>query len=112
MIRRTSPILTNFVREKTHQTQAAELNREQDLAVKEALTHPLSIITGGPGTGKTFTAAAIVKALNTKTILTAPTEKAISHLESKLDHPVISATLHALLKVRSPLDITTSPLKP
>ncbi len=80
------------------------LTPEQSQALQNVLVHPISLITGGPGTGKTFTAAQIVKALQTSTILTAPTGKAASHLESQIDHPVRSGTLHALLEVRGPLD--------
>ncbi len=79
---------------------------EQNQAIQNALRYPISLITGGPGTGKTFTASQIVQALDTKTLLTAPTGKAAAHLESKVDLPVEAATLHSLLGVRSPLDYT------
>ncbi|MBS0628668.1 MAG: AAA family ATPase [Verrucomicrobia bacterium] len=82
----------------------SHLTTEQSDALQNVLSHPLSIITGGPGTGKTFTAAQIVKGLQATTILTAPTGKAASHLESQIDHPVRSGTLHSLLEVRGPLD--------
>lgn len=80
------------------------LTAEQNQALANVLTHPLSLITGGPGTGKTYTAAQIVKALQTSTILTAPTGKAASHLQSQIEGPIRCGTLHSLLGVRSPLD--------
>lgn len=96
-------LLSTTVLKKSVST-LAHLTEEQNKALENVLTHPLSLITGGPGTGKTFTAAQIVKALQTTTILTAPTGKAASHLESQIDHPVRSGTLHSLLGVRGPLD--------
>lgn len=76
-----------------------ELNSEQQAALQNALTLPLSIIAGGPGTGKTFTAMQIAKtylALGKKQIiLAAPTGKAATHLASKLG--LSGMTLHALL---------------
>lgn len=86
--------------------ETPQLNPEQSKAIQNVLTHPISLITGGPGTGKTYTAAQIVQALQTTTILSAPTGKAASHLENQIDHPVRSGTLHSLLEVRTPLDYT------
>ena len=70
---------------------------EQQQAAQNALVHPLSLITGGPGTGKTYTAILIAKALQTSTIVTAPTGKAAAHLESQMPFPVKGGTLHSLL---------------
>jgi len=82
----------------------SQLTSEQNQALANVLIHPLSLITGGPGTGKTYTAAQIVKALQTTTILTAPTGKAASHLQSQIEGPIHCGTLHSLLGVRGPLD--------
>lgn len=100
---------------------APHLNKRQKRAVETALSSSLSIITGGPGTGKTFTAAQIVKALissskepirkDLRIILAAPTGKAAAHLEKnvrKLLSPEIklrSGTLHMLLSIRSSEDM-------
>lgn len=78
------------------------LTDEQNQAVTNALSHPFSLITGGPGTGKTHTASAIVKAFNTSTILAAPTGKAAAHLKSKMPNGIEAKTLHSLLKVSGP----------
>jgi exodeoxyribonuclease V alpha subunit len=85
------------------------LTEEQKRAVSNALSHPLSIITGGPGTGKTFTAALIAKAFEgKKIILCAPTGKAVMQLATKVGDQVkgcTSGTIHSLYKneARAPL---------
>ena len=84
---------------------------EQIVSHVKRLLPQLSIITGGPGTGKTYTAAQIVRERNTKTLLAAPTGKAAAHLESQFDLPMQAKTLHSLLKVHSPLDYQT-PIDP
>lgn len=82
------------------------LNSEQKQAVLLALTHSFSLITGGPGTGKTFTAAQIILQACTqkdsRILLTAPTGKAVAQLENSLQKilPSLSwqsGTLHAIL---------------
>lgn len=83
------------------------LNAEQQEAVRLALRSGLMIITGGPGTGKTYTARQIVQSFllarpRSKVVLAAQTGKAASRLESVL--PGSSCTLHQLLKVRSSSD--------
>lgn len=79
---------------------------EQALALEHALNHPLTVISGGPGTGKTFTAAKILEAfLSYKQghiALAAPTGKAAAHLKEVLGstNPRIETyTLHSLLRV-------------
>lgn len=82
------------------------LNKEQEQAVHLALTRPFSLITGGPGTGKTFTAAQIIQQActqkNSRILLTAPTGKAVAQLENSLQKTLSSlswqsGTLHAIL---------------
>jgi exodeoxyribonuclease V alpha subunit len=85
----------------------SELNATQQEAVQKGLEHSLSFLSGGPGTGKTFTAAHLVKMCphDFRIILTAPTGKAAFHLEANLKKTVPealnvqTATLHALLKL-------------
>jgi exodeoxyribonuclease V alpha subunit len=84
----------------------SDLTQEQTYAVQNALRHPLSLITGGPGTGKTHTAGRIAETFDKTVIVSAPTGKAASHLENQIKRPVKASTLHSLLKVRSPLDYT------
>ncbi len=80
---------------------------EQKKASESVIENSLTIISGGPGTGKTFTAAQIVKVLNPKkVILTAPTGKAAIHLQTTLlekigssDIEIKASTLHRLLNI-------------
>lgn len=77
----------------------------QKKAVAHAFENAFSIICGGPGTGKTYTAAHFVRLFSSlnpkaKIILTAPTGKAASHLQSVLASPTQAMTLHRLLRIR------------
>jgi len=81
------------------------LSDEQKKTAIHSFSHHLTIICGGPGTGKTKTASAIAKMLTTsylkekiKIILTAPTAKASFHLKDKIENGE-AITLHALLKM-------------
>lgn len=78
----------------------------QKQAVETAFQKSFSIICGGPGTGKTYTAAALVRLLlksktkeKYKVILAAPTGKAASHLQSILGSDIHATTLHRLLRL-------------
>ena len=86
-------------------------------AIERALKSSFTIICGGPGTGKTYTAAAFVRSLNAssskklKIYLTAPTGKAASHLKSIIGDETLQAmTLHRLLRLRPGIN-RTSPKK-
>ena len=92
------------------------LNEAQKSAVENTMRNNLSLLSGGPGTGKTFTAAQIVKTYlhalslekrdRIRIILTAPTGKAVAQLEGNLRNDftnevsIRSGTLHALLGVK------------
>lgn len=84
--------------------------------VRSALNQPLTIITGGPGTGKTTLVINIIKALlkaNPSLIigLAAPTGKAAARLEHTVNNqvnpqqqstPLQASTIHRLLKAKPP----------
>lgn len=82
------------------------LQPKQREAIETAFKSCFSIICGGPGTGKTYTAAALVRLLliskkkeNYKVVLAAPTGKAASHLQSILGSHIQATTLHRLLRI-------------
>ncbi len=94
-----------------------KLNPAQKEAVENAMLHSLSLLTGGPGTGKTYTAAEFVKTSLTslspekrklfRIILTAPTGKAVAQLEGNLrtsleeSISIQTGTLHAILGIKN-----------
>lgn len=91
------------------------LNKEQAMAVQGSLKYSFFILAGGPGTGKTYTAARIVAAHGAKRIaLVAPTGKAVArlkqHICSAIDPDRVEAkTLHALLGIKKPRDLISLP---
>ena len=77
---------------------AKGLDKAQAEAVAQVLGAGVSLLTGGPGTGKSRTVAAIVKLLRAKgtdIALAAPTGRAAKRLEELTDHPAV--TVHRLL---------------
>lgn len=95
------------------------LNLMQQAAVRNGLQNSLSLLTGGPGTGKTFTAAELVKSClfslppeekeHFRIILAAPTGKAVAQLEGNLRKAIgetvkiRSGTLHSILGIKTSL---------
>ncbi|GAA0439701.1 ATP-dependent DNA helicase [Streptomyces luteireticuli] len=74
------------------------LTAQQRQAILTALTRPLSILTGGPGCGKTHTLHTLVTLATTAHVtiaLAAPTGKAAHRLEETTGHPAM--TVHRLL---------------
>jgi exodeoxyribonuclease V alpha subunit len=77
---------------------AKGLDEAQKAAVAQVLGHGVSLLTGGPGTGKSRTVAAVVTLLRAKgseVALAAPTGRAAKRLEELTDHP--ATTVHRLL---------------
>ena len=77
---------------------AKGLDEAQRAAVAQVLEHGISLLTGGPGTGKSRTVAAVVQLLRAKgseVALAAPTGRAAKRLEELTDHP--ATTVHRLL---------------
>lgn len=88
---------------------------EQKSALIKACENSFTIITGGPGTGKTFTAGEIIKAFwkgltledqsKVKIALAAPTGKAASNLQNSIHRAIPeiccqAQTLHSLLGIK------------
>ncbi|HEX2327001.1 MAG TPA: ATP-dependent RecD-like DNA helicase, partial [Chloroflexota bacterium] len=74
---------------------------EQEAGVQMVLTCPVSILTGGPGTGKTHTLRAIMAmalAKGMRCVLAAPTGRAAKRMTEATGHP--AGTLHRILELR------------
>lgn len=74
------------------------LSPEQQTAVRNALSHPVSVLTGGPGTGKTTAIRALITALELgrkKYALASPTGRAAKRLSEATGKP--ASTIHRLL---------------
>jgi exodeoxyribonuclease V alpha subunit len=74
------------------------LTPQQQGAVKAALTSKLSVLTGGPGTGKTTTLQMVIRALEEKGFkyaLASPTGRAAKRLSEATERP--ASTIHRLL---------------
>lgn len=90
-----------------------KLQPEQQQALQKACQSTFSLISGGPGSGKSYVATILVSQALQKApddyriVLAAPTGKAASHLESKTikDKRIRCATLHLLLNIRDRADL-------
>jgi exodeoxyribonuclease V alpha subunit len=77
------------------------LTAEQAAAVRAALTSPVSVLTGGPGTGKTRTLLELVRVgaeASLNIALCAPTGRAARRIEEVTGHG--ATTVHRLLEAR------------
>jgi exodeoxyribonuclease V alpha subunit len=77
----------------------AQLSDEQQSALQMALTHPVSVLTGGPGTGKTTCLKALITSLETQGMqyaLASPTGRAAKRLSEATGRP--ARTIHRLLE--------------
>ena len=78
---------------------AENLSEEQQAAINMALAHPVSILTGGPGTGKTTCLKALIgilEAQHKKYALASPTGRAAKRLSEATERS--ASTLHRLLE--------------
>ena len=74
------------------------LSPEQQSAIRMALSHPVSVLTGGPGTGKTTCLRALISALENahkRYALASPTGRAAKRLSQATGHS--ASTIHRLL---------------
>jgi exodeoxyribonuclease V alpha subunit len=75
-----------------------KLSPEQQEAVRIALSNPVSVLTGGPGTGKTTAIKALITALELgqkKYALASPTGRAAKRLSEATGR--LASTIHRLL---------------
>jgi exodeoxyribonuclease V alpha subunit len=88
----------------------------QKVAAFAALRQRLSVISGGPGTGKTWTVARLLALLleqpggeNLRVKLAAPTGKAAARLQEALSHSLVGLACSELVKMRlQAKDLTTT----
>lgn len=76
-------------------------------AVQAALTQPLAVLTGGPGTGKTFTVQTIIRLLEASGhtyALASPTGRAAKRLSETTGRP--AKTIHRLLEFKPAEGVT------
>lgn len=84
-----------------HARDGRALTPRQMEAVQSALTHRVTVLTGGPGTGKTTTVHSIIRlaeAAGVKTVLASPTGRAAKRLSEATGRP--AKTIHRLLEVK------------
>ncbi|MEK2491056.1 ATP-dependent RecD-like DNA helicase [Kitasatospora purpeofusca] len=77
---------------------ATRLTDEQEAAVLMAVTEPVSVLTGGPGCGKSFTVKAVldlVEAVGGRVGLAAPTGRAAKRLQEITGRP--ACTVHRMI---------------
>lgn len=114
------PVNDEVIRSRVNEElEKGKLLPEQASAILTASKSSLTFITGGPGTGKTYTAGMLLKILwealeiekqkDFKIVLAAPTGKAAANLETSIqqalitvkDFPSVKAqTLHQLLGIK------------
>ncbi len=94
-----SPSLVESILASVEQKLSINLEEQQRNAVITALTNKVTIITGGPGTGKTTLVKALIMAseiMGIKVVLTAPTGRATKRLEEVTNRKAF--TIHRLLE--------------
>ncbi len=99
LVERIQPDLVDLAGDLTSDGFAAFWSKMQVEALKMALSQKVSIITGGPGVGKTTIIKALVdvfKARKLKVLLAAPTGRAAKRMEEATRHE--ASTIHRMLK--------------
>lgn len=93
--------ILRLLESRPHPTHVDNISSELDLdqidAVKMALNNNLSIITGGPGTGKTTVIKEIISHYNGEKVLMAPTGRAAARMKEVIG--LEASTIHSKLKI-------------
>jgi exodeoxyribonuclease V alpha subunit len=82
------------------QRTAVQLTDEQQQAVVSAVNNRITVITGGPGTGKTTIIRAIIDSLekeNKSVLIAAPTGRAAKRIDEATQYQ--ASTIHRMLKI-------------
>ena len=98
LLRHNAPII-HFNDLNLNKMSSIKPSEEQTLAIKTGLSKRLTLITGGPGTGKSTITQVIVntaRSLNHEVVLAAPTGKASKRLYEVTQHR--AQTIHQLLE--------------
>lgn len=98
IIFRMQPIQWEPYLEELAEQNNVELSEEQQSAVKAALTSKISVLTGGPGTGKTTTLQMVINALDEEGfayMLASPTGRAAKRLGEATGQDAM--TIHRML---------------
>ncbi|MEE4113416.1 MAG: AAA family ATPase, partial [Desulfobacteraceae bacterium] len=93
-----TPPESRLITEEVLKTLSITLSRQQEKILSQMLSHKVSIITGGPGTGKTTlirSITAVMEGLGRRVMLAAPTGRAARRLTEMTGRP--AATLHKAL---------------
>ncbi|HEX7325778.1 MAG TPA: exodeoxyribonuclease V subunit alpha [Rhodanobacteraceae bacterium] len=95
---------------------APTVDPEQQRAIEAALQHRLALVTGGPGTGKTWSVVRMLVALaaraaadgrSLKIALAAPTGKAAARLRQSVRSQLMTLSLSADVQAQMPTDAMT-----
>jgi exodeoxyribonuclease V alpha subunit len=91
--------LINSFLKMYEKNEKVEITETQKMAIKRSTTTGVMVLTGGPGTGKTFTVGAMVEmyeSLGKTVVLCSPTGKSARRIEESTGKP--ASTIHRLLK--------------
>lgn len=105
--RGTAETVTDAEIDGVEQTLSVRLDESQREAVRQSLSGGVMILTGGPGTGKTTTLAAILQLLSDRGrsfLLAAPTGRAAKRMTEATGYE--ARTMHRLLEVSGGVDRT------
>jgi exodeoxyribonuclease V alpha subunit len=94
----TASIDNRLTAKEVISTFTVSLSAEQEDVVHQVLEHRISVITGGPGTGKTTlirSITAVLESIGTRVLLMAPTGRAARRLAEVTARPAV--TLHRAL---------------